>query len=163
MMPDYLPIEGLTAANMSTVTGPAFFTCVGDNDSTYIITGGDDPQAIIIGGEHMGRSHRAKTATGRVGYLFKDIRFEVDPSSATLASQAYPIPCSLRIAAGGPFLCATSKMADYGFDNPYSWAIDSGKVPDSVEGAIAFTRWRVCRQNGGEAIELAAIDVTQAV
>jgi hypothetical protein len=161
-MPDYVPIEGLTAANMSTVTGPAFFTSVGDSDSTYIVTGGDDPQAIIISGEHMGRSYRAKTATGRVGFFFKDIRFEVDPSSAILADRTYPIPCSLRIAAGGPFLCATSRMAGYGFDDPYSWAIDTGKVPDSLEGAIAFTRWRVCRQDRDETIELAAIDVTQS-
>jgi len=158
-MTNYVPAEWINPTTLPSLKGPAYFAATREDDAPLLVTGGDDPQAIFLSGEHGGRSFRAAQGSSRSGYAITDIEIEIDPSSIVDPTRGRVQKGNVLVGPSGVRIMALAR-ADFGFDDAFAWDIRDGSATENTDGMVAFTRWRIGKRLGTGWVEIAAVAET---
>lgn len=159
-MSHMIPAEWLEATALSGVDGLAYFRGVADDD-VFLITGGEDPQAVFLAGQYAGKSFRSRATTGRLGFAVSDIRIEVDPSSLFSPEKQGFLNGAIAIGSDSTFVLASTR-GSYGFEDTLCWNLATGSGESFIPGLVGFRKWRISKTDGSEmriVAEMAASEV----
>lgn len=158
-MESYIPATWVRVAILADVVGLAFFRGVQEDDGTFLVTGGDDPQAVFITGPRLGKSVRAKNGSSRAGTVIDGVDIRVDLASAFRPDRTGHREGSFALVGADRYVVAGTR-ADFGFDDTFGWNLATGEGVEYLSGGIAYARWRICKSDGDAVVTLA--DVTAA-
>lgn len=158
-MPEYLPVSWIKPANASDIAVPALFTPSQAGLPRLLVTGGEDPQAIVLDDVRAGRSFRVKQVTNRPGYIVDDIEFCVDPTSLADSRNASYKPLSLAVFSDGIYVLAVT--SNHGFEDLFAWSVLEGSGKEYFTEALVFSRWKIQRRLERDWIEIASFSAVE--
>lgn len=159
-MDQFIPVAWIKVGPLSGVVGPAYFADVRKDEGSLIVTGGDDPQAVFLTGDRIGKGFRAQVTSGRHGFAVDGISIEVDANSMFSPERDGYREGAVGLLGDDVYILASNK-AQFSFEDTFCWNLSTGAGREYISGLLGFSKWRIRKAFGDEMKTIADVSAPE--
>ena len=136
----FIEPERLSYGRVNELAGPSLVRPINHNGETFLLTGGDDPIAVALGGAQPGWFMRVEDGEHHEGLCINDVSIEVDITSAFSPTVIQRPPLSVIRHQAGVAVVGRPERGTYGRAPYIRW--DGAAVSDGPS-TVGFASWNI--------------------